>query len=115
MLSHRHERACGRGYIGLMYVVVLRYTKPVEEANLVLPDHSEWVSQHYRTGDFVAEGYCSDTGRIIIACAMPRGRLDAILATDPLTLQHLARPEVIEFQAFRTIPELAQYADRLVA
>ena len=50
---------------------------------------------------------------MIIARAMSRGRLDAILATDPFLLHKLARYDVIEFQARRTIPELAKYADPL--
>jgi hypothetical protein len=44
---------------------------------------------------------------------MSRGRLDAILATDPFALHKLVRYEVVEFQALRTIPELAAYADPL--
>ena len=98
-----------------MYVVMLHYTAPAEEVNLILPDHSNWIRQHYRAGDFLIEGRSApQNGSIIIACAMKRGRLDAILATDPLALQHMVRPEVIEFQALRTVPELARYADRLV-
>jgi hypothetical protein len=44
---------------------------------------------------------------------MPRGRLDAILAAGPLAVRHTVRAEVTDFQALRTIPELAKYADRL--
>ena len=97
-----------------MYVVSLHYTVPAEEISLMLPDHSNWINRHYRTHDFIAAGRCpTQTGAIIIARAMPRPRLDAILATDPLSLHHMVRADVINFRALRTIPELSQYADPL--
>ncbi|GAA2775790.1 YciI family protein [Saccharopolyspora taberi] len=93
---------------------MLHYTAPAEEVNLVLPDHSNWINRHYQSGDFIIEGRRSPRpGSVIIACDMARGRLDAILATDPLVREHLVRPEVITFEALRTVPELARYADRL--
>jgi uncharacterized protein YciI len=99
-----------------MYVVLLHYTAPTEEAALMLPKHSAWINERYEAGDFIAAGrrLPKDRGSLVIARAMERGRLDAILATDPLAIRHMVRPEVIEFQALRTIPELAHYADRLV-
>src|SRR5437764_2708919 len=98
-----------------MYVALLHYKASPEEADLLLPDHSEWINQHYRSGDFIAAGRRQPrtAGFIIIARAMLRGRLDAILATGPLTSQRMVRTEVLEFQALRTIPELARYADLL--
>ncbi len=97
-----------------MYVVVLNYTAPEKDIDAAAVDHFEWVTRHYDAGDFIAAGHCKPrTGGVIIARAMPRGRLDAILATDPFSLGKLAKHEVIEFQAYRTIPELAHYADQL--
>lgn len=97
-----------------MYVVLLHYTAPLNDVDALLADHSEWVSHHYEAGDFIAAGRRHPrTGGVIIARAMSRGRLDAILATDPFSVHRVAKPEVIEFQALKTIPELAQYADHL--
>lgn len=45
----------GRDTVVFMYVVLLHYTVPVEEADLILPDHFEWVGRHYRSSDFIAE------------------------------------------------------------
>jgi hypothetical protein len=39
---------------------------------------------------------------------MPRGKLDALLATDPFAIRKLAKYQVVEFQATRTAPELAR-------
>lgn len=97
-----------------MYVVLVQYKAPDADVDIALPDHSEWISRHYDAGDFIAAGRrASHGGGVIIARAMPRGRLDAILATDPFTLRKLVRHEVIEFRALCTIPELAKYADHL--
>jgi uncharacterized protein YciI len=97
-----------------MYVVLLEYKAPEADIDAALADHSEWISQHYDAGDFIAAGRReSHIGGVIIARAMSRGRLEAILATDPFALRKLTRHEVIEFQALRTIPELAKYADHL--
>jgi uncharacterized protein YciI len=97
-----------------MYVVLLHYKAPETDIDVALPDHSEWITNHYDAGDFIAAGRrASHGGSVIIARAMPRGKLDAILATDPFALRKLVRHEVIEFQALCTIPELARYADHL--
>jgi uncharacterized protein YciI len=97
-----------------MFVVLLQYTAPESDIDAQLVDHYEWVTRHYDSGDFIAAGHqIPRSGAVIIARAMLRGRLDAILATDPFALHKLVRYEVIEFQAHRTIPELAKYADPL--
>ncbi|GAA2811828.1 YciI family protein [Saccharopolyspora taberi] len=97
-----------------MYVVLLNYTAAQSDLDAWLVDHYDWVTQHYDAGDFIAAGHRGHmAGGVVIARAMPRGRLDAILALDPLVLHKMARYEVIEFQALRTIPELAKYADPL--
>ncbi|SDJ70030.1 Uncharacterized conserved protein YciI, contains a putative active-site phosphohistidine [Actinopolyspora mzabensis] len=97
-----------------MYVVLVHYTAPLADVDALLQDHSEWLSHHQDSGDFVASGRRHPrNGGVIIARSMSRGQLDAILATDPFVVHKVARQEVIEFQALRTIPELADYADHL--
>ncbi|TDC95932.1 hypothetical protein E1161_03970 [Saccharopolyspora aridisoli] len=97
-----------------MFVVLLQYTAPEPDIDAQLVDHYEWVTQHYDAGDFIAAGHRHPrNGAVIIARAMSRGRLEAILATDPFALHKLVRYEIVEFQALRTIPELAAYADPL--
>ena len=95
-----------------MYVVLLHYTAPENQVDEALPEHSEWVSRHYDAGDFIVAGRRQDhDGAVIIARAMSRGKLDAILATDPFATRNLVRHEVFEFAARRAIPELVQYTD----
>ncbi|GGM43105.1 hypothetical protein GCM10012275_12600 [Longimycelium tulufanense] len=95
-----------------MYVVLLDYAAPLDQIDTYLPDHAEWLAVHYAEGHFLASGRRQPrTGGVIIARAMPRGQLDAILASDPFVVRRLVRYEVIEFSATRTAPALAAYAD----
>lgn len=90
-----------------MYIVLVHYTAPIEEIDYVLPAHIEWLVKQYEHRYFLVSGRRTPrVGGVIIAQQMPRGKLDAILATDPFSVQHLATHEVIEFAATRTAPEL---------
>lgn len=92
------------------------YTAPIEEIDLSLPDHAEWLTKHYETGEFLVSGRRAPrVGGVIIARAMARGKLDAILATDPFSYRHLVHYEVIEFSATRTARELNWMNEALVA
>jgi len=92
-----------------MYVVLLNYTAPIEKIDLALPDHAEWLNKQYERGLFLASGRRNPRiGGVIITRPMSRGKLDAILASDPFAVQHLAQYEVIEFSPTKTAPELRQ-------
>ena len=92
-----------------MYVVLLEYTAPLGEVDYALPDHVEWLEKQYAAGHFLASGrQVPRVGGVIIARPMARGKLDALLATDPFAIGKLAKYQVVEFQATRTAPELAK-------
>ncbi|MBB5956216.1 uncharacterized protein YciI [Saccharothrix tamanrassetensis] len=92
-----------------MYVVLLEYIKPLAEVDYALPEHVDWLNKQYEAGRFLASGrQVPRVGGVIIVRPMPRGRLDALLATDPFAQQKLARYRVVEFEATRTAPELAK-------
>ncbi|MEV8439750.1 YciI family protein [Actinosynnema sp. NPDC051121] len=92
-----------------MYVVLLEYTAPLDEVDYALPDHVEWLEKQYEAGYFLASGrQVPRVGGVVIARPMPRGKLDALLATDPFAIRKLAKYQVVEFQATRTAPELAR-------
>ncbi len=87
--------------------MLLNYTAPIEEIDYVLPDHTDWCDRQYQLGNFLASGRRNPRiGKVIITRPMLRGKLDAILATDPFALQGMARYEVIEFSATRTAAEM---------
>ncbi|MQA10476.1 MAG: hypothetical protein GEU98_18355 [Pseudonocardiaceae bacterium] len=93
-----------------MYVVLITYTAPVEEVDYALPDHAEWLAKQYEAGLFLASGrQYQRTGDVIITRPMPRGKLDAILATDPFALRELVHYNVVAFEATRTAHELIEF------
>lgn len=99
--------AAAQVYREEMFVVLVNYTAPIQEIDYVLPDHAEWLAKQYERGNFLVSGRRElHSGGVIIAKPMSRGRLDAILATDPFALQHLVHYEVIEFSATKTAYEL---------
>jgi uncharacterized protein YciI len=100
----------------LMYIVMLTFTAPREEIDYLLPDHIEWLTRHYEAGHFLCSGrQPAHTGRVIITRPMPRGKLEAMLATDPLDVAKMVRHEVVEFEATRTAPELARVNEALAS
>ncbi|TWP48576.1 hypothetical protein FKR81_26960 [Lentzea tibetensis] len=90
-----------------MFIVLLRYDAPLEQIDYALPDHRAWVEKQYEAGLFIASGRQRPrTGGVILTRPMPRGKLDALLATDPWVVQKLVKCEVIEFEATRTAAEV---------
>lgn len=99
-----------------MYVVLLNYTAPLAEIDYVLPDHNEWLARQFDQGLFLAAGRRNPrVGSVLLARPMSRGKLDALLATNPLLVHHLAHTEVIEFPATRTAPELRQLNEAVMS
>lgn len=97
-----------QAYRGGMYVVLLTYTAPVQEVDYVLPDHQEWLARQYERNYFLTSGRRDmHMGEVMLARPLSRGKLDAMLATDPLILNDLGHYEVVEFSATRTSPELS--------
>lgn len=94
-------------YPANMYIALLTYTAPETEVDYALPDHSDWMRKQFTKGIFLVAG--KGNGRadqVILTRSCLRGKLDAVLATDPFVIQRLARYDVIEFTATRTAQEL---------
>ncbi|MCP3798644.1 YciI family protein [Allokutzneria sp. A3M-2-11 16] len=99
-----------------MYIAMLSYTAPIDEIDYLLAEHIEWANKQYESGCFLASGRRpGDEGRVIIARPMARGRLDALLAGDPLVLRRMARYQVIEFSCTRTDKGMLAYNEALGA
>lgn len=89
-----------------MYIALLAYTAPRNEVDYALAEHAEWLRTHFSRGLFLVSGK-GDTehDQVILTRPCVRGKLDAVLATDPLVVQRLAHYTVIEFSATRTSHE----------
>ncbi|MDR5803200.1 MULTISPECIES: YciI family protein [unclassified Caballeronia] len=90
-----------------MYVINLRYTGALAEIDDALEAHREYLQRYFAAGVFVIAGpKVPREGGIILASAIERERLDAIIAEDPFAQQNLAHYDVTEFKATRLAPGL---------
>jgi len=91
-----------------MFVVILTYTKPLEEVDQHLEAHRAWLQGQYQAGAFIASGrQAPPTGGVILARAASRAELDAALAQDPFQQNRVADYQVIEFTPSLSLPEYA--------
>ena len=86
-----------------MFVLVLTYTKPLDEVDALMREHMEWLSAGYRDGHFVVSGRrVPRTGGVILARGDDREAIEALAAQDPFVLAGVATVEVIQFRASQT-------------
>jgi uncharacterized protein YciI len=94
-----------------MYVISLTYLVDIDVMDEARPRHLEWLQKHYDADLFLASGRKTPAkGGVILARAMPREKLDQILATDPFALENLATYDIIEFDPAMTCSALAGVA-----
>ncbi len=85
-----------------MYVITLTYTASLDRIDDALEAHRAFLGRHFDSGVFIAAGpKVPRDGGIILASAIERAQLDAILASDPFAQQQLAKYDVTEFNATR--------------
>lgn len=93
-----------------MFVVILRYTVPLETIDALVPGHVDFLKQQYDAGLFLASGrQVPRTGGVILAQAPDRDMLMRVLAEDPFHKAGVAEYEVIEFVPSMTAPALAAF------
>lgn len=82
----------------MLYLVTLRYIRPIEEVHAHLETHRGWLVDHTRAGQILVAGPLSDrTGGVVIARCDSRTALDQMLATDSFALHGLVEHEVRGF------------------
>lgn len=92
------------------FIVLLHYTRPVEEVAEVTPEHRLYLDEGYKRGWFLASGRRNPpVGGVIVARAPEREDLAAFLANDPFALRGVARHELIEFDPVKRHPEMAKF------
>ena len=81
-----------------MFIVSLHYIKPLEQIELHLEAHKQFLKAHYAKGDFIMSGAkIPRTGGIILINTMNRETLYALLSKDPFQQHNIAEYEIIEF------------------
>jgi uncharacterized protein YciI len=83
-----------------MFVLLLTYTKPLDEVDALMRPHVAWLKRHYADGRFVVSGRrVPREGGVIIAHGDDREEIEALAATDPFVRGGVATVEAIQFNA----------------
>jgi uncharacterized protein YciI len=86
-----------------MFVLLLTYTKPLEEVDALMRDHMRWLKEHYAAGRFVVSGRrVPRSGGVILARGDDLQEIEAIAAADPFVAGGVATCEVVQFRASQT-------------
>ena len=83
-----------------MFILLLTYTKPLDEVDALMRDHMAWLDEQYAAGHFLVSGRrIPRTGGVIVARGDDREAMEALAATDPFVSGGVATCEVIQFRA----------------
>jgi uncharacterized protein YciI len=86
-----------------VFVLLLTYTKPLEEVDTLMRKHMAWLNEQYAAGRFLVSGrQIPRTGGVIVALGDDREEIEAIAAADPFVTGGVATVEVIQFRASQT-------------
>ena len=93
-----------------MFVISLRYIKPLSEIDRLMDEHRKFLKGHYKSGAFLMSGKKEPrVGGIIIATAASKAEIEAIIKQDPFHREKAAEYEIIEFLPTMTASFLSQY------
>jgi uncharacterized protein YciI len=88
-----------------MFVLLLTYTRPLEEVDALMREHMAWLRRHYAAGRFVVSGRrIPRTGGVVLARGDDREEIEAIAASDPFVAGGVATCEIIQFRPSQTAP-----------
>jgi uncharacterized protein YciI len=95
-----------------MYLLHVSYLRAPIDAQPHVAPHVAWVEQHFASGTFLLAGpKPSGLGGAIVARAIERPALLALLATDPYVIADVAEYQVIEFTCKAAAPALASLVE----
>lgn len=90
-----------------MFVLIARYTKPIEEVDRLLDDHKAWITRHADAGRILLTArQVPLTGGLILARGPDIGVMHEMIAEDPFHRAGLAEYEVLEYAPVRAAPGL---------
>lgn len=88
-----------------MFLLLGRYTKPVDEVEVHLEAHRAWVREHAEAGTFVAAGReVPLQGGLLVAVGVSREDVDRIIAADPYVTEGVAEYDVREYDVVLAAP-----------
>ncbi|TIH18543.1 GTP cyclohydrolase [Marinifilum sp. JC120] len=81
-----------------MYILNLRYIKPLEEIDALLEEHIKFLEKYYAKGVFITSGRkVPRTGGVILARNITLEELEKAINEDPFKREGVAEYEIIQF------------------
>lgn len=81
-----------------MYLLIVSYTKPVEEVAPFVPAHAEWVNKYFKEGFFLMAGPKKNKfGGAIMVKSIDRAKLNKIIEEDSFITGEVAEYQIIDF------------------
>jgi uncharacterized protein YciI len=85
-----------------MFIILLRYSRPLEEVDALLDGHRAFLDKHYASGRFLLSGRrVPRVGGVILARGDDEVELGRLLGEDPFHAAGVAAYEVIRFEPTR--------------
>ena len=83
----------------MLFVVLLHYTKPLEQVNAVRPRHNQHLERHAAAGTVLAWARRDPpAGGVLVMSGPDRAAVERVVADDPYVQEAVARPEIVEFR-----------------
>lgn len=80
-----------------MFILKLKYSKPVEEVDKILESHLGYLEKYCSTNKFICCGRLNPrTGGIIICNAKDKDEIESIIKEDPFYINEIGEHEIIE-------------------
>lgn len=81
-----------------MFILTLKYVKPLEEVDKVLKAHIEYLEKYYLLQKFICSGRRNPrVGGVILCNAKDMNEVKMIIKEDPFYMKEIAEYEIIEF------------------
>ncbi|MEH7301916.1 YciI family protein [Neobacillus drentensis] len=81
-----------------MFVLLLKYIKPIEEVENQLEPHRAYLEKYYSLQKFICSGRQNPrVGGVILCNAENREEVETIIQEDPFYSKNIATYEIIEF------------------
>jgi uncharacterized protein YciI len=88
-----------------MFLVLIQYTRPLEEVERVRASHRSFLDEYYASGHLIVSGPREPkTGGVVLARAGSLEEVKAIFAKDPFQVAGVADYEYVEFEAAKHAP-----------
>lgn len=93
-----------------MFVIMLKYIKPIEIVDQYLVEHRAYLDECYQKNGLIASGpQIPRSGGIMLSQLKDRPQLEALLHQDPFWINEVAEYTIIEFDPVKYHKHFAVY------